>query len=285
MASTIVKNFPVETEREWIGLAQGSDLAQARLAIGWLIEQFDPLLWKLATKVNSRGLGLDDLHSQAVVHFIHAVKTFNLDFDIRLTTYLYRVVETQLWRDSVTQGLIALPYSVSEVNAEYRQQAMQAKSYGFGWSHSATEEGVDRVECLHCTDPSPLESLMTTEEVRIEHDELAALRLEISRLPADQKRVIELRLQGYGLSLIGESMGFTKEWIRKLEAQAIQTLRRNLTGTTDTADTATISIAECITPQDRKLDGRKKVKDSAAVKRDKRFQRMLSNLSTGNGAK
>jgi RNA polymerase sigma-70 factor (ECF subfamily) len=150
--------------------------------------------------------------------------------------YCYRRLGTREQAEDATSQIFLNAFSALSSHRDDRS----FRSWLFSIAHNVVTDSYrarrsfwPTVIGSHLPDPTagPEETALST----IEQDEI---RSSLNRLPATQKRVLELRLAGLTHREIAEVLGKRSSAIKMLQFRAIETLRRTMprTETTETVD-------------------------------------------------
>jgi RNA polymerase primary sigma factor len=215
-----------------------------------------PLVVKIASSFQGRGLALEDLIGEGNLGLIRATKEFKPAFGTRFSTYsAYWIKESIRHALINTTSTIRLPVHMIGMLTKWRRaerilttergetprfdevaavlglnesqkllvtNARQALSFSSQSNHDA-EPG-------NCDQPMA-RNRNTASEGKVEADEAHDLLLQgMQRLGNRERTILELR---YGLAgeeplmlrEIGRRLGVTREWVRKIERRAILKLR------------------------------------------------------------
>ena len=228
-------------------IARGDTEARARLIRGNL-----RLVIRIARQYRGRGLGIEDLIGEGNIGLIRAVEEFDPTYNVRFSTYAaywikqairhaltttgatirlpahmvnrlsrWRRAERELQREldrDPTFEEVADDLDLSTSHRDLIAHALKARGVVHESSGAVEEDCWSGDEALSPHE-SPEQSL-EAEEARIE-----TLR-RLDQLEEREQLVVKLRY-GIGggepmtLSEIGERLGITREWVRKLEQRAI----------------------------------------------------------------
>ena len=235
-------------------IALGDDEARAQM-----IEANLRLVIVVAKRYINRGLPFPDIIEEGNLGLIRAVEKFQHQRGFRFSTYAWWWIRQSIERAIVNQvRIIRLPVHVSEVVSRYtravrhltqklaRDPSMQEIARELKISVLKTravsqvirdvcsletrigEQEEETLQDVLCDDSAPSSVTSYDDGCRQKH-----INDWISKLPATERRVIELR---YGLNReepltlmsIGKQFGLTRERVRQIESQAINRLK-NLT--------------------------------------------------------
>lgn len=186
-----------ETERALIRRAQDGD-QQAKMT---LLDQHNRWIWKTAIGTKARGLERDDLLQIGRMAFLVALDQFDFSFNVKLSTFAYRIVAQKVHQQAFQCGNIWLPGGARTTN----QKAVDA-TFKVG--------ALENAEIfLHGRESIDLEKLCRAEDI-------TSVRLAVARLPERERQIVGWRMEGKTLKEIGEMLGLVRERIRQIELVA-----------------------------------------------------------------
>lgn len=241
-----------EQERELAeGIAAGDKSARERM-----IQANLRLVIKIAADYQGRGLGLDDLISEGNLGLIRAIQDFDPKFGTRFSTYAsYWIKQSIRHALTNTTATIRLPAHMVMLLSRWRRTERElsrelgrpvnseeiAGSLGLSESQRLLAEQALRVsqtfregnsERGETTGWFPEEASDTHErhEDLVDNlDERDQLFRRIQGLDDRERAILVLRygLEGgppMSLKAVGEQLGMTREWVRKIEIRAVMKL-------------------------------------------------------------
>jgi len=88
-----------------------------------LLEFNEKLILKLAHKIKNQAneslrdhVSIDDLFQAGNISLIKAVKTYNPDKNVKLSTYAYRIIQQDMWKEAVDSQMIKRPSRKTKEN-------------------------------------------------------------------------------------------------------------------------------------------------------------------------
>ena len=95
-------------------------------AMAMLVEENQGLIWSIVKRFIGRGYEVEDLYQIGTIGFIKSIRNFNVDFDVKLSTYAVPYILGEIKRFlrddgpvKVSRGLKELYKSIIEVQKEY----------------------------------------------------------------------------------------------------------------------------------------------------------------------
>ncbi len=195
--------------------AEGENEAIARLpydegARSLLIEHNLRLVVYIARRFENTGAGLEDLVSIGTLGLIKAINTFRADKNIKLATYASRCIENEILmylRKNSSRNEVSID---EPLNVDWDGNELLLSDV-----LGSDEESVDS-------------------EI-VERDEKRMLLAALSKLPAREKLIIELRF-GFGgkeemtQKEVADLLGISQSYISRLEKKIIAELHEELAG-------------------------------------------------------
>ena len=174
-----------------------------------LIERNLRLVVYIARRFENTGVNIEDLISIGTIGLIKAVNTFEPGKNIKLATYASRCIENEI--------LMYLRKSCNRRQDASIDEPLNTDSDG---------NELLLMDVLTSNDAQVGEEL--------EHSaECAALRAAVSRLPARERTIMEMRFglggrQEHTQKEVADSIGISQSYISRLEKRIIRDLRRQL---------------------------------------------------------
>jgi RNA polymerase sigma factor (sigma-70 family) len=204
-----------EHEADLIRKAQAGDV-RARNA---LVEAHLPMIRKITGKVVGTA-DTDEFLSHGVEGFLKGIESFDPERGFRLLTYAGKAVWQTVVRAKQTDGLIwTPPPSQKDQHERHTERISNARRPLSLNAPVSNGEG----EMCQFVCASHDRDVADSEERTLER---VALDSAMVRLDPRLRDVLDERLRGVTLAEIGERIGKTKEWVRRLEEKAVEELRR-----------------------------------------------------------
>lgn len=232
---------------ELIKLAQSGDSE----ACDKLVRDNVGLVWSVVRRFSNRGYELDDLFQIGAIGLIKCINKFDLEYDVKFSTYAVPMIIGEIKRFIRDDGMIKVSRSLKElaIKGKYVQERI-AKEKGAlpTISEVAKELGVDiedlalaleankEVESLYATvyqgDGSPvflidkIEHITNNEDIIVDN---ISLQEVIEKLNAKEKKIIELRyFSDKTQNEVAKEVGVSQVQVSRIEKRVLETMRRTL---------------------------------------------------------
>lgn len=86
-----------------------------------LIKQNNGLIWSIVKRFNGRGYELEDLYQVACVGFIKSIRRFDLNFDVKLSTYAVPYMIGEIKRHIRDDGPVKVSRSIKELSIKIKE--------------------------------------------------------------------------------------------------------------------------------------------------------------------
>ena len=107
----------IEKNKTLIMLAQQGDKEK----LAQILEENKGLIWSIVKRFMGRGYEADDLYQIACIGFIQAVKRFNFDFNVELSTYSVQYMIGEIKKFLRDDGIIRISRSVKELGIKIKE--------------------------------------------------------------------------------------------------------------------------------------------------------------------
>ena len=215
-----------------------------------LVERTLPLARTLARRYANKGEALDDLEQVAALGLVKAIERFDLDREVRFTTYAVPTIAGEIKRHFRDRGwMVRVPREVQELSARLsitRERLTRelgrsptvpelARAAGAGIEQVLEALGAaDAYRALSLDEPladglGPLDSLGSDDAgfERVEQRHL--LRSGMTRLPAREREILHLRFyEGLTQREIAGRIGVSQMHVSRLIRRSIEALREGL---------------------------------------------------------
>lgn len=233
--------------RELLILAhQGDECAREQL-----VKENLGLVWSIVHRFSNRGYEIEDLFQIGSIGLIKAIERFDLEFDVRFSTYAVPMISGEIRRFLRDDGVIKISRSVKENYWKIQQamQFLQKQSTGeISIGQLAEETGLSTEEILLAMEaPIEVESLnksftgqegkeSTLEEripTKVDEKELIDNRIvleqSLSKLSAKERQLIYMRyFQDCTQSKVAKALDMTQVQVSRLEKKILKNLREQV---------------------------------------------------------
>lgn len=86
-----------------------------------LIQENNGLIWSIVKRFTGRGYEIEDIYQIGCIGFIKAIKRFNSDFEVKLSTYAVPYILGEIKRFLRDDGPIKLSRSIKELNVKIKE--------------------------------------------------------------------------------------------------------------------------------------------------------------------
>ena len=197
------KRFRILSREEeidaWRKMREGDDHAREQL-----VESQLAWVRRIAVTMQRHGEELEDLFQIGVVALLESIEVFDAR-RARLTTFVARPVSWRIRGHQNKATLVTRPANRNPRNAE-------------AWDRAGHVPHVLQHEFLVVDDDNNVDR----------DDELQLVRSLIDELGERERTVLERRMAGEALHIIGHDMALSKERVRQIESLAIRQLRERL---------------------------------------------------------
>lgn len=248
----MLENSLYENKVEDIIHAQEGD----KSAMEKLITDNNGLIWSIVRRFKDRGYEVDDLYQIAVMGFIRAIKKFDTNFDVKLSTYAVPYIFGEVRRYTQTEGPIKisrsikeLSYKIAEIQNEYSKDGKEITI-----EQMAKEIGVTReeivialeskvpVNSIYDKEQSDDDGLSILDKISTGVDEQSVITNKIAiselinNLDEKEKQVILLRYyRGKTQTEIAKMMNVNQVQVSRIERKVLDFMRRKLSDNAITA--------------------------------------------------
>lgn len=232
---------------ELIKRAQQGD----ELAIEELVTENSGLIWSIVKKFVNRGVDTDDLYQLGSIGLIKCVQKFNMDFDVKFSTYAVPMIMGEIKRFLRDDGLIKVSRPLKEINtkAKYMQDTI-TKNTGKAPTMTELAKELDvpvedlimaldanqDVESLYSTvhhgDGSPVYLIDKLNKNNDENEKLVeniVLKEVINNLEPREQKIIELRYyEDKTQSEVAKAIGVSQVQVSRIEKKVLLSMREKL---------------------------------------------------------
>jgi RNA polymerase sigma-B factor len=215
-----------------------------------LVERTLPLARTLARRYANKGEALDDLEQVAALGLVKAIERFDLDREVRFTTFAVPTIAGEIKRHFRDRGwMVRVPRDVQELSARLavvreRLTRELGRSPTVQELARAAEAGIEQVlEALGAADAyralsldeplgdgvGPMDSLGSDDAGFERVEQRALLRSGLTHLPAREREILHLRFyEGLTQREIAGRVGVSQMHVSRLIRRSIEALREQL---------------------------------------------------------
>ncbi len=106
-----------ENDKESIKKAQNGDKSELEK----LVEQNNGLIWSIVKRFQGRGYELEDLYQIGCMGFIKSIQRFDLNFDVKLSTYAVPYMIGEIKRYIRDDGPVKVSRSIKELSIKIKE--------------------------------------------------------------------------------------------------------------------------------------------------------------------
>lgn len=216
-----------------------------------LVEQFRALAEYLARRFQGRGEPVEDLTQVAMIGLLKAIDRFDIDREVKFSTYATATIVGELkrhfrdkgWSVRVPRRLQETGLKVTKAMSEVSQEVGRSPTVAEVASHTglSEEEVLEGMETVHAYSASSLDApideegrssheIMGSEDERIEMLEAwTTVAPAIQALPERERRILFLRFfRGLTQTQIADEIGISQMHVSRLLARTIRQLREEV---------------------------------------------------------
>ncbi len=225
---------------------EGDETARAQL-----VEENVGLVWCIVKRFYGRGAEAEDLFQIGSIGLLKAIDKFDLQYDVKFSTYAVPMISGEIKRFLRDDGMIKVSRSLKEIS----YKAYQAKeSFRMKWNREPTLEelsgqlGIDKEDLMMAMESSnEVESLHKTiyqkdgneillldkleEQEEREEGILNRMLLQqlLESLDKDERQLIYLRyFQNETQSEVGKKLGISQVQVSRMEKRILKQLREKI---------------------------------------------------------
>lgn len=218
-----------------------------------LVEQNNGLIWSIVKRFNGRGYELEDLYQVGCMGFIKSIQRFDLNFDVKLSTYAvpYMIGEIKRYiRDDgpvkVSRSIKELSIKIKELQKEYfykrgeeisiNQMAKELKTSRediiLAMESSNTIESLENSTYTNQKDGNSINLMETLSNNRDEEEWITnklVVKQLIENLEARDKEIILLRFyKEKTQAQVAKILGITQVQVSRVERKILGNMRNKL---------------------------------------------------------
>ena len=225
---------------------EGDETARAQL-----VEENVGLVWCIVKRFYGRGAEAEDLFQIGSIGLLKAIDKFDLQYDVKFSTYAVPMISGEIKRFLRDDGMIKVSRSLKEIS----YKAYQAKeSFRMKWNREPTLEelsgqlGIDKEDLMMAMESSnEVESLHKTiyqkdgneillldkleEQEEREEGILNRMLLQqlLESLDKDERQLIYLRyFRNETQSEVGKKLGISQVQVSRMEKRILKQLREKI---------------------------------------------------------
>ncbi len=225
---------------------EGDETARAQL-----VEENVGLVWCIVKRFYGRGAEAEDLFQIGSIGLLKAIDKFDLQYDVKFSTYAVPMISGEIKRFLRDDGMIKVSRSLKEIS----YKAYQAKeSFRMKWNREPTIEelsgqlGIDKEDLMMAMESSnEVESLHKTiyqkdgneillldkleEQEEREEGILNRMLLQqlLESLDKDERQLIYLRyFRNETQSEVGKKLGISQVQVSRMEKRILKQLREKI---------------------------------------------------------
>ena len=214
-----------------------------------LVEENIGLIWCVVRRFGGRGVEMEDLFQIGSIGLLKAIDKFDLDYDVKFSTYAVPMISGEIRRFLRDDGMIKVSRSLKELS--YRSMKVGERLADSLGREPTVEElsaelGVEKEELvqameaggevdslyrpIHQKEGSEIRLLDKIEEKEKSEDKILdrmVLKELLETLNADERRLIWLRyFADRTQSDVGKIMGISQVQVSRMEKRIMENLRR-----------------------------------------------------------
>lgn len=236
-----------ENDIKEIKKAQGGDTA----LLEKLVTQNSGLVWNIVRRFNYRGYELEDLYQIGVIGLIKAIKRFDSEFEVQLSTYAVPYILGEIKRFIRDDGPIKVSRSLKELGMKIREvqkEHIRKTGQEIGVIEIAKRLNTTKEEVALALDSmNPVESIYAEKDdsekgftlldslssKQDEADDIAnqiALKEVINTLEEKEKQIILLRYYKQKTQTqVAKIIGISQVQVSRIEKKVLQAMKLKLT--------------------------------------------------------
>lgn len=217
-----------------------------------LIDQNKGLIWSIIKRFKDRGHEFEDLYQIACMAFIKAIKRFDVNYDVKLSTYVVPYILGEVKRFVRDDGPIKVSRSTKELLMKiYELQKTSVSKTGRELTVNEIAEnlGVAKEEIVYAlTSGKPIESIdeylygedsktKMVDQITDDKDEAGmiinnlALRQMIDKLNDREKEIILLRFfKEQTQAQVAKVVGVTQVQVSRIEKKILSDMKKGMIG-------------------------------------------------------
>ncbi len=216
-----------------------------------LVQNNKGLIWSVVKRFCSRGYETEDLYQIGCMGFVKAIKRFDTNFDVKLSTYAVPYILGEIKKFIRDDGIIKVSRSVKELNmkiSKLEEEHLRKTGENISLKELEQKLHVSKEEIIVALEArKPVESIYREEgqnddngtelinkiQTSENEENIIVNRIAISqlieRLEPKEKQIIILRFfKNKTQSQIGEILGISQVQVSRIEKNILSKMRNNL---------------------------------------------------------
>ena len=231
---------------KYIKLAQEND----EEAMEYLVKNNSGLVWNIVKRFSGRGYELEDLYQIGSIGLIKAIKRFDIDLEVQLSTYAVPYIMGEIKRFIRDDGIIKVSRQTKELAVKIKQvqnEYMTKYSEEISIAQiskilkvpkeeiAAAIESCNSVNSIYSVEGADSDDRMIIEKIadnKNEYNNLVdkiTLSEIINKLDEKEKKVILLRFyKEQTQSQVGKILGITQVQVSRIEKRVLEKMKLKL---------------------------------------------------------
>ena len=231
---------------KYIKLAQEND----EKAMEYLVKNNSGLVWNIVKRFSGRGYELEDLYQIGSIGLIKAIKRFDIDLEVQLSTYAVPYIMGEIKRFIRDDGIIKVSRQTKELAVKIKQvqnEYMTKYSEEISITQiskilkvpkeeiAAAIESCNSVNSIYSVEGADSDDRMIIEKIadnKNEYNNLVdkiTLSEIINKLDEKEKKVILLRFyKEQTQSQVGKILGITQVQVSRIEKRVLEKMKLKL---------------------------------------------------------
>ena len=219
-------------------------------AMEYLVKNNSGLVWNIVKRFSGRGYELEDLYQIGSIGLIKAIKRFDIDLEVQLSTYAVPYIMGEIKRFIRDDGIIKVSRQTKELAVKIKQiQNEYMNKYSEEISImqiskilkvpkeeiAAAIESCNSVNSIYSVEGADLDDRMIIEKIadnKNEYNNLVdkiTLSEIINKLDEKEKKVILLRFyKEQTQSQVGKILGITQVQVSRIEKRVLEKMKLKL---------------------------------------------------------
>ncbi len=219
-------------------------------AMELLIKNNSGLIWNIVKRFMGRGYETDDLYQIGCIGLIKAIKRFDINLDVQLSTYAVPYILGEIKRFIRDDGMLKvsrqtkeLAIKIKQIQSEYiNKKGEELSVIKIAEILNVTKEEVaaaiesnNIIDSIYTTEGQDSDERMLIEKIKDEKDEYncvvnkIALNEIINNLDEKERKVVILRFyKEQTQAQVGKILGITQVQVSRIEKRVLEKMRLKL---------------------------------------------------------